>query len=556
MLSALSYSEGLNHASISVSYVLDVCCNLVILDANMDAFGFAHVSVQDFFEDKPKHSKDEINCIAFKTCLTILEFDSPSHSFPLFYRYATIFCLDHFVAVSFEAREDILQQLLRFLFDDSARTYFWRFIASREKLSKKRLYLKWRSYHKRLRAKIGAISSTPETPLFLACMYGIEEVLNKLEPNSDWNQSNNRGTPALFIAVISNQTRAVQFLLNQDSLEVERRDSRGKTALHLAVGSGHFEIVQLLLSHGGIDVNAKDKSGRTPSARVIEDDRTNMAKLLRAEAVIDINSSNDQGQAPFSRVTHSGQEDMVKSLVKQDKLQVNACDRKGCTPLILAIVSGRSDIVQLLVSIDQVDVNMLGDSGLSALAYAAGKGQAALVRSLLTRKDIIVNTWGTQWTPLMIAAYYGYNHIIQLLISIDHVDINAVRNNSCALSLAVYCGHTAVVESLLTRRDINVNFKDNYRMTALNLAAFYGHDEIAKTLLAEETIVIDTEDDSIGPLGWAAFRGQLSVFRLLLARGVVEVDNWEYEFLLDLAREGGHQAIVKELNEHWLEAGK
>src|SRR5204863_9521714 len=63
--------------------------------------------------------------------------------------------------------------------------------------------------------KLRAVTSSPPTPLFTACIFGFLEILKKLNTieNNNWNQ----------------------------------RNAEGYSALHLAAGYGHEAVVKLLL---------------------------------------------------------------------------------------------------------------------------------------------------------------------------------------------------------------------------------------------------------------------------------------------------------------------
>lgn len=55
----------------------------------------------------------------------------------------------------------------------------------------------------------------------------------------------------------------VEFLINDQSFDVNATDYRGRTPLHYAVESGHLDIVQLLVENNA-NLNAEDERGKKP----------------------------------------------------------------------------------------------------------------------------------------------------------------------------------------------------------------------------------------------------------------------------------------------------
>ena len=102
--------------------------------------------------------------------------------------------------------------------------------------------------------------STPPTPLFLACCFGLLSLIQDLEswPTIDWNQKNSEGIGALHLAAEYKHLAVVRMLL-KNGADVNAMSDCG-TALHFASRRGYNDIVQHLL-HCGADLEAKDSRG-------------------------------------------------------------------------------------------------------------------------------------------------------------------------------------------------------------------------------------------------------------------------------------------------------
>jgi ankyrin repeat protein len=83
------------------------------------------------------------------------------------------------------------------------------------------------------------------------------------------------------------------------------------------------------------------------------------------------------------------------------------------------------------------------------------------------------------------------------------------------------------VEYLLCRRDTNIAAKGDDGHTAFELACFRGHLEVAKLLVAAGARVNPQHGKRWGPLGLAAFGGQLQVVKYLVEQAGADV-RWAY----------------------------
>ncbi|KAI1735361.1 nb-arc and ankyrin domain-containing protein [Xylaria scruposa] len=157
-------------------------------------------------------------------------------------------------------------------------------------------------------------------------------------------------------------------------------------------------------------------------------------------------------------------------------------------------------------------------------------------------------------TPLALAAEYGHQNVVQILLDTDKVDVDSKNNlNRTPLSYAAKNGHLAVVQLLLNTGKVDVDSKDLFHQTPLSYAAENGHLAVVQLLLNTCKVEANSKDNSNRtPLSYAAGSGHLAVVRILLDTGEVEVDskdefNWTP---LWHAAKNGHQAIVQLLQEH------
>jgi len=241
---------------------------------------------------------------------------------------------------------------------------------------------------------------------------------------------------------------------------------------------------------------------------------------------------------------------------------------------------GIVEVVIDMIKIKRCDINERDSIGLTPLMWAARYGREEVVELLLKQKHIQPDIPHTRYgrTALSWAAGSGHGGVVKLFLSRSfanlgsigrrwektpqvmsvlfgrkHVDPDRSDNDGrTPLSWAAEAGDEAVVELLLKRKDVNPDRPDNYGQTPLSWAAENGGEGVVK-LLSEREDVIPDKPDKYGqtPLWLAARNGRGGVVKLLLERADVNLDRPDSygRTPLRLAVEGGHEGVTKLLLE-------
>jgi uncharacterized protein len=149
----------------------------------------------------------------------------------------------------------------------------------------------------------------------------------------DLNTRNEKGDPALILALREDSLKVANFLLTQRSVKVELRNPQGESPLMIAAIKGHLGPAERLIQRGA-EVN---KTGWTPlhyAASRAEPDGVAMVRLLlEHHAYIDAESPNRS------------------------------------TPLMLAAMYGHADVARLLLE-EGADPSLRNEQGLTAVDFA------------------------------------------------------------------------------------------------------------------------------------------------------------------------------------------
>ncbi|TFK19421.1 ankyrin, partial [Coprinopsis marcescibilis] len=180
----------------------------------------------------------------------------------------------------------------------------------------------------------------------------------------------------------------------------------------------------------------------------------------------------------------------------------NSRGSAGSTPLVLAARAGSQDAVAFMMGVEGVDFNLTGRWGETALYAAVLNRHTGVVEVILSRRGVDVNRAIATWhkdTPLARASCSGQLHIVQLLLEVEGIDVNAVdADQKTALMLAVQEGHHNIVKVLLQAKGIDVRGADDDGRTALahSLRNPNGSTGAAEALLQILGININSVDNS------------------------------------------------------------
>lgn len=128
------------------------------------------------------------------------------------------------------------------------------------------------------------------------------------------------------------------------------------------------------------------------------------------------------------------------------------------------------------------------------------------------------------YTALHLAAKYGCDDVIRLLLAHKDIDINSGSNSRTPLDYAAANGYAESVRLLLSSPGINVNAKNPFDFTALQDAAKYGHMEVIKLLLKAPGVDVNSgsAEGVLSALHNAITGSYIDIINLLLS--VPEID--------------------------------
>ena len=412
-LAMVAVSPKLWLTEVSHDLILQLCCDFVVYDNELDVFRFAHLSVREFLEDRPDYTTTIINARAAETCLFVVITASPHPIVGDFLRqyeyikgyenhvdrkivrpgfagiiwsfdlYSKLYWPVHCQLAEEGASQGILPNLLEF-FMSSNIDQTWPYNVWYSSLDRFMLA----EVEQGLTNKL--MSSGPE-PLFGACAFDLVGVAQqKMTLMSLLDLENREGSSPLYVAMRFHSLRVMRVLLNCPQISV------GGEVLYTAARTG-ADIIALLLDLRGEQL--------TFSSDVLSAAARN-EKVLRL--LIDRRASDIIFAEELACV--AGQVYFNSWLLIVSKLPGGSSNM-----LLEAATNGCLRICNMMLRTNRFNVDGRGGLRETALHRAAANGQLEVATTLLNygANPHLRSTTGE--TPLSIATKSEHQTLASLL---------------------------------------------------------------------------------------------------------------------------------------------
>ncbi|XP_071105461.1 uncharacterized protein [Haliotis cracherodii] len=419
-------------------------------------------------------------------------------------------------------------------------------------------------------ADLTLVDETGNSVLHLACLSGHKAIVQHLVSPSNINTRGHHGLTPVMMAAFQGHQSVFDLLVSKQA-DLTLVDNGGDNILHLACEGGNKAIVQHLVSHSNI--NTRGHHGLTPVMMAAVKGHQSVFDLLVSEQA-DLTLVDKSGDSVLHLACQGGNKAIVQHLVSPSN--INTRGHNGFTPVMMSALKGHQSVFDLLIS-KQADLTLGDKDGKSVLHLACLGGNKAIVQHLVSPSNI--NSTGISGsTPVMMAAFQGYQSVFDLLVSKEAVLTLVDKDGNSALHHACLGGNKAIVQHLVSPS--NINTRGHHGLTPVMMAAVKGHQSVFDLLVSKQAdlTLVDRIGDSLlhhaclggnkaivhylvspsnintrghhghTPVMVAASQGHQSVFDLLVSKQVdlTLVDN-DGNNILHLVCEGGNKAIVQHL---------
>jgi ankyrin repeat protein len=243
-------------------------------------------------------------------------------------------------------------------------------------------------------------------------------------------------------------------------------------------------------------------------------------------------------------------QETLQAVASRDILDIGTKIQKTVQEIFLHILAlGQSDQKNLQVLLAQSRVNTGNNRGGTPLGLAAWGGYEKIVEILVDAGAEVNIQDRLGRTPLHSAALRGHVEVVKILLATGKVDLELKDfGGRTALSWAAGEGHLAVVQELLATGIVDVDTKDGADRTPLMFAAAHGKSEMVEELIATGLADVNAKDrKGRTPLMHAAKKGHVTTVKALLTISRVDIDAKELRGRTALSRAAarGHTGVVE-----------
>jgi hypothetical protein len=164
----------------------------------------------------------------------------------------------------------------------------------------------------------------------------------------------------------------------------------------------------------------------------------------------DLNTLDETGQSALLLSLSQGSLTVADFLLKQNAVNVEARNKAGESPLMMAALKGHLPQARRLIE-RRAEVNKPGWTPLHYAASNPGRDSATMVRLLLEHFAYIDAESPNKTTPLMMAARYGTDSVVKLLLEEGADPLLRNEQDQSAIDFARAAGRPAAVDLIATQ---------------------------------------------------------------------------------------------------------
>jgi ankyrin repeat protein len=451
---AVSVEDGGHYTLLTTRDILAMTCNLVVEDAELGIFRYAHTSVLEYLEKRPEFNASQVNVLLLARCMdALLHLAISEHAQcpevsgvcieSSFEDYASEFWLQHCASCSTQDRQRGASAKIKpFLYSGlqkSEALYNWEKRMRYWRLCDQGGSIEWVVSLIYRESRRGLKNPTH---WYLTCAIGLTEIIEGMsiseintlnknlrfsksdgELNLELHQTKGLGMNGLHMAIIGSNETTVDALLRK-GVSISQRTDSNETCLSLATTRNNGVVVDLLCAAGAdpnesspvktrnnrnnggmisqiiLDPEPSDSHQRPPTAMGF---RQNTRTVLLDEDV----------ETPLHSAAFFGNKGAVMALLKWGA-DINARSCLGSTVLHKAMEGDHQRVAIHLIKAG-ADATTPLLYGRTPLHLAAAMGQSKLAECILQHggNALVRDHFGK--TALDVARRYGHHSIVKIL---------------------------------------------------------------------------------------------------------------------------------------------
>jgi len=355
---------------------------------------------------------------AFSACYTINYQDNPSYIFKDSYSLHQMSIKKMFSQVKEGLSESPIHPQHLDIKDSRNTTLLeWVRKSSQQKMLN-HFYRNIKNYYAQSGTPMNSVLDYKERSLLhwsVLCNQSNKEIRSLYEADYSLTAATSDAEEIIHYACAIGRIKLIQFLLNTYPALLNKKNNYDQTPLFFAVRGGSLETVQLLVNSGA-ELYMYEQTMLHVACR---EGHLEIAQFLLQHDPGLLNCRNNLGQTAVWIAANCGHTDILAFLAdKGADVCVSASDN-FYTALHLAIQKNNVNMVELLLkhNANPSTTAKVGGTHVSAIGMACRVGNIKIVQLLLKYQPALLHEGSKfQDTPLITAAYYGHDYIVQYLI--------------------------------------------------------------------------------------------------------------------------------------------
>lgn len=395
-------------------------------------------------------------------------------------------------------------------------------------LSRRGMYDQFKEVASTGKLYLSSQNTVGDTPLHIACHHAHSSIVEYLllQDSIDLNLTNQNGLTPVGVACHQSNWQIGLRLITESGCSPVGTDQEGNTYIHGACMTNNFSALQHIVSSGSVSYTVQNRKGDSPLHIACYNGNMEIIRFLISLPNSTHCCRNTAGDTPLHFASMAGHADVIKFLMENshgDNLTLNNAKN---LPLHLACEYGHTEAARMLVSLSPPNVLK------QVIESKNGQGKTPTEFALICQKwdtAVYMATLSDTYVPaverhLHLFCSEGYYDLIRTIFSTLKVDVNCRdRFKNTPLHHACKSGGIDIIRYLLLEANADATCANELQNTPIHTASLEGHYDAVSLLLETEGVdpnVPNKEKNT--PLHMACSRRHFNVIKCLMKTGRVD----------------------------------